>query len=231
LSENHSELLKRPSIRIVEKDDDDEDYHCGGFNGDIDSLVKLSSDTVVDIVGETSNKKDDTKEIKPEHNKHSNKNNIIISTATTSKKLPEIKSRLIEDIPEETEPTSEDTTTTPSKDEKGLPAWRLSRRKSLVEIINLLQATAAAAPKLSNIRLPAIPSTKPPLRSRGSVASLASSMSSTTVTEEAPPKTKKERRMGAVVFPGVRFGTRKWGAEESATAATVATGKEKPLFC
>ncbi|KAF7592052.1 hypothetical protein BBP40_000717 [Aspergillus hancockii] len=249
LSEKESELHKRPSIRIVEEDDDDDmPCQCGGFNGDIKSLVKVSEDTVVDVELDTKEKKDAINhQPEKEHKKQttSNDNNPPIPEKPHpqpqhSKKLPDIKSRLIEDIPEETEPETssppeDPKTTVLSKDEKSIPAWRLSRRKSLIEIINLLQATAASAPKLSNIRLPVIPP-KSPLRSRASATSLSSSVSSVTVTEEAPPKTKKERRMGAVMFPGVRFGTKKWGAEESAsmapsTTTRTAIGKEKPLFC
>ncbi|PYI06108.1 hypothetical protein BO78DRAFT_124292 [Aspergillus sclerotiicarbonarius CBS 121057] len=82
-------------------------------------------------------------------------------------KLPEIKSRIIEDIPEDAEeedkqgvsvaaPEDEQDPET-TKPAKRSSAWRLSQRKSMVEIFNLLQSTAAAvasAPKRSNIRLP-----------------------------------------------------------------------------
>ncbi|KAE8385813.1 hypothetical protein BDV23DRAFT_190565 [Aspergillus alliaceus] len=255
--EKKHELMKKPSIRVVERDEMEQpdaggECRCGGRvdeEGEGEMAVKVSEDTIVAVEGETGfevkggcqDPEDHDKGDKIKVSQPQRKN----TTTITANKLPEVKSRMIEDIPEETETEiepedadanekekdeAEANSTIPSKDEKGMPAWRLSRRKSLIEIINLLQATAAAAPKLSHIRLPVVPP-KSTLRSRGSAVSLASTASSATVTGEEPPNPKKERRMGAVVFPGVRFGTRKWTDETATMAATMTTGKEKPLFC
>ncbi|KAE8316045.1 hypothetical protein BDV41DRAFT_586062 [Aspergillus transmontanensis] len=251
-----NDLVKKPSIRIVEKDEDDEGRpgsRCGGGYGGkgVEAPVKVSEETVVAVEGDTGfeavekdfedeegkqdGEKGDDQDKKDDQESHciperpQRKNTV---------KGPEVRSRMIEDIPEETgtetesktnEPDQETDTTIPAADKKGMPAWRVSRRKSLVEIINLLQATAASAPKLSSIRLPSIPP-KSPLRTRGSVASLSSSASSATMTEDNPANLKKERRMAAVMFRNGRFGNRK-SADETMITSDTATDKEKPLFC
>ncbi|PYI28023.1 hypothetical protein BP00DRAFT_275644 [Aspergillus indologenus CBS 114.80] len=97
-------------------------------------------------------------------------------------KLPEIKSRVIDDIPEDVEeegvgvrvrplrqaarksallkPTvveGEDDDDDENDDKKRSSTWRLSQRKSMIELFSLLQSTAAAvaaAPKFSNLKLP-----------------------------------------------------------------------------
>ncbi|KAE8352748.1 hypothetical protein BDV28DRAFT_120357 [Aspergillus coremiiformis] len=161
------DLTKRPSIRIVSKEDSTES-------------PKTSTETITPPDTEL-------KHPQPTNEKHHQ---------------PE---------PPATENTPPDSTTP-----NDLPPWRQTRRKSLIELINLLQTTAATAPKLSQIRLPTP-------RRRGSMASFASG-SSATVTEEEPRNAKKERRMGTVMFPGVRFGTRRW-AEESLG------GRERRVFC
>ncbi|KAE8360103.1 hypothetical protein BDV27DRAFT_168101 [Aspergillus caelatus] len=250
------DLVKKPSIRIVEKDEGDEGRpgsRCGGGCGGnvVEAPVKVSEETIVAVEGDTGFEgverdfKDEEGEQDEEkgddHDKKDDRQPHCIPERPQRKntvKGPEVRSRMIEDIPEETdteteskikEPDQESDTTIPAKDEKGMPAWRVSRRKSLVEIINLLQATAASAPKLSNIRLPSIPP-KSPLRTRGSVASLSSSVSSATMTEDEPANLKKERRMAAVMLRGGRFGNRKSADETMITSAT-ANDKEKPLFC
>ncbi|PYI18538.1 hypothetical protein BO99DRAFT_460859 [Aspergillus violaceofuscus CBS 115571] len=98
-------------------------------------------------------------------------------------KLPEIKSRVIDDIPEDVEeevvgvrvrplrqaarksallkPTvvegEDDDDDDENDDKKRSSTWRLSQRKSMIELFSLLQSTAAAvaaAPKFSNLKLP-----------------------------------------------------------------------------
>ncbi|OGM40300.1 hypothetical protein ABOM_011075 [Aspergillus bombycis] len=250
------DLVKKPSIRIVEKDEDDEGRPrsgCGGghLEKGVEAPVKVSEETFVAVEGDTGFEGVE-KDVEDEEGgqdeekgdgqvKQDSQQAHCIPERPERKntvKGPEVRSRMIEDIPEEadkeTEPKTNEQddrkdTTVPAKDEEGMPAWRVSRRKSLVEIINLLQATAASAPKLSNIRLPSIPP-KSPLRTRGSAASLSSSVSSATMTEDEPANLKKERRMAAVMFRGGRFGNRK-SADGTMVASTTAAGKEKPLFC
>ncbi|KAE8342448.1 hypothetical protein BDV24DRAFT_173768 [Aspergillus arachidicola] len=251
-----NDLVKKPSIRIVEKDEDDEGRpgsRCGGGYGGkgVEAPVKVSEETVVAVEGDTGfeavekdfkdEEGEEDEEKGDDQDKKDDQESHCIPERPQRKntvKGPEVRSRMIEDIPEETgtetesktnEPDQETDTTIPAEDEKGMPAWRVSRRKSLVEIINLLQATAASAPKLSSIRLPSIPP-KSPLRTRGSVASLSSSASSATMTEDEPANLKKERRMAAVMFRNGRFGSRK-SADETMITSDTATDKEKPLFC
>ncbi|GKZ47022.1 hypothetical protein AbraIFM66951_010197 [Aspergillus brasiliensis] len=130
-------------------------------------------------------------------------------------KLPEIKSRIIEDIPEDVEeedkhdadvntapsaaadgqakPEEEhDSETVTTKPTKRTSTWRLSQRKSMNELFNLLQSTAAAvasAPKLSNLKF-AIPP-KSPLRASPTNESphhsYISSTSSTSIRPPTPP--------------------------------------------
>ncbi|EHA23886.1 hypothetical protein ASPNIDRAFT_40054 [Aspergillus niger ATCC 1015] len=130
-------------------------------------------------------------------------------------KLPEIKSRIIEDIPEDVEeedkhdsdikhtvsavsdeqakPEEEHgSETAATKPTKRTSTWRLSQRKSMNELFNLLQSTAAAvaaAPKLSNLKF-AIPP-KSPLRASPTNDSLhhsyVSSVSSTSNRPPTPP--------------------------------------------
>ncbi|KNG80159.1 hypothetical protein ANOM_011659 [Aspergillus nomiae NRRL 13137] len=249
------DLVKKPSIRIVAKDEDDEGRPrsgCGGgshWGKAVEAPVKVSEETFVAVEGDTGfegvekDVKDEEEGDQDEEKgdaqvKQDNEQLHCIPERPQRKntvKGPEVRSRMIEDIPEEADKEAEskanehDDTTIPAKDEQGMPAWRVSRRKSLIEIINLLQATAAAAPKLSSIRLPSIPP-KSPLRTRGSAASLSSSVSSVTMTEDEPTNLKKERRMAAVMFRSGRLGNRK-SADETMIAAATAAGKEKPLFC
>ncbi|KAE8374251.1 hypothetical protein BDV26DRAFT_300367 [Aspergillus bertholletiae] len=253
------DLAKRSSIRIVQKDSGDEGRpgsRCGGGHGEkgVEAPVKMSEETVVAVEGDTGfegvekdvqdeeGEQGDEKGDEEDKDKQDDRQSHCIPERPQRKntvKGPEVRSRMIEDIPEETGPEAESKkthesdpetdTTIPAKDDKGMPAWRVSRRKSLVEIINLLQATAASAPKLSHIRLPNIPP-KSPLRTRTSAASLSSSISSATMTEYEPTNLKKERRMAAVMFHGGRFGSRK-SADETMLASLTATDKEKPLFC
>ncbi|GKZ52558.1 hypothetical protein AnigIFM49718_000440 [Aspergillus niger] len=130
-------------------------------------------------------------------------------------KLPEIKSRIIEDIPEDVEeedkhdadikhtvsavpdeqakPEEEHgSETAATKPTKRTSTWRLSQRKSMNELFNLLQSTAAAvaaAPKLSNLKF-AIPP-KSPLRASPTNDSphhsYVSSVSSTSNRPPTPP--------------------------------------------
>ncbi|KAI2994614.1 hypothetical protein CBS147346_10358 [Aspergillus niger] len=130
-------------------------------------------------------------------------------------KLPEIKSRIIEDIPEDVEeedkhdsdikhtvsavpdeqakPEEEHgSETAATKPTKRSSTWRLSQRKSMNELFNLLQSTAAAvaaAPKLSNLKF-AIPP-KSPLRASPTNDSphhsYVSSVSSTSNRPPTPP--------------------------------------------
>lgn len=130
-------------------------------------------------------------------------------------KLPEIKSRIIEDIPEDVEeedkhdadikhtvsavpdeqakPEEEyGSETAATKPTKRTSTWRLSQRKSMNELFNLLQSTAAAvaaAPKLSNLKF-AIPP-KSPLRASPTNDSphhsYVSSVSSTSNRPPTPP--------------------------------------------
>ncbi|PWY90785.1 hypothetical protein BO70DRAFT_284044 [Aspergillus heteromorphus CBS 117.55] len=123
-------------------------------------------------------------------------------------KLPEIKSRIIEDIPEDVEEegkhdndmtqtgstaaqdseTDEDPdSATKSASAKRRSTWRLSQRKSMIEIFNLLQSTAAAvasAPKLSNLKLPL--AGRSPLRA--SMTSSSYDEPSSPVPPTPPPK-------------------------------------------
>ncbi|KAE8152496.1 hypothetical protein BDV25DRAFT_137814 [Aspergillus avenaceus] len=248
------ELSKKPSIRIVPRDDDEKGEWkksedtvvggCGGgdFRASFEGVDKKGeekgevSDDDITIVTDDEKDKEKDKEKEKESN-------------SPSKQMKVHKSRIIEDIPEETEP--DDKTQGSESDNgksKSVPTWRLSRRKSLIEIINLLQATASAAPKLSGIRVPLSSGSAPSgLRTRGSVASLASSV---TVTGEEvkekesesekvemarPPsralsvdekkrsvEKKRRRRMGAVGFPGVGV---RW------SGSNVGRDRALALFC
>ncbi|PYH80213.1 hypothetical protein BO82DRAFT_338874 [Aspergillus uvarum CBS 121591] len=190
-------------------------------------------------------------------------------------KLPEIKSRVIDDIPEDIEedvvgvrvrplrqaarksallkPTvvegEDDDDDDENDDKKRSSTWRLSQRKSMIELFSLLQSTAAAvaaAPKFSNLKLPltqrspfrfstnavvdASPSSKtklpspppptPPPKSpkqllqqrplpqtpqrkprHSSFQEQISPPTATYRTSPSPSPTKKQRRMGTVLFP------------------------------
>ncbi|PWY96365.1 hypothetical protein BO94DRAFT_570687 [Aspergillus sclerotioniger CBS 115572] len=142
-------------------------------------------------------------------------------------KLPEIKSRIIEDIPEDVEEEAKQNVNVAGSEEeqdlettkpaKRSSAWRLSQRKSMVEIFNLLQSTAAAvasAPKRSNIKLPKSlrpspapepssprPPTPPPKSPTLTTESDQPSTAAPTLTTPSSSPTKKQRRMGTAVFP------------------------------
>ncbi|KAF7123002.1 hypothetical protein CNMCM5793_001178 [Aspergillus hiratsukae] len=159
-------------------------------------------------------------------------------------KLPEVKSRMIENIPEEDDdeyfahadntssfeeqlPTekssqeqeSETETETPrDADAKRSSTWRESSRKSLVDIITLLQSTTS-----NNINTLRVHSLKWPLPPRSphrprpstalscrSSSSFSSAVTATVEFEKPNPITKKERRMGAAILPTIRLGPRKW---------------------
>ncbi|RAK80991.1 uncharacterized protein BO72DRAFT_422193 [Aspergillus fijiensis CBS 313.89] len=190
-------------------------------------------------------------------------------------KLPEIKSRMIDDIPEDVEgeivgvkvrplrqaarksavlkPTvqeeEEEEEEEDEDDKKRSSTWRLSQRKSMIELFSLLQSTAAAvaaAPKFSNLKLPLtqrspfrfstnavvdespssktkLPSPTPPTpppkspkqllqqrplpqtpQRKPRHSSFQEQISPPTVTYRTTPSpspTKKQRRMGTVLFP------------------------------
>ncbi|OOF94800.1 hypothetical protein ASPCADRAFT_516198 [Aspergillus carbonarius ITEM 5010] len=142
-------------------------------------------------------------------------------------KLPEIKSRIIEDIPEDVEEEAKQNVNIAGSEEEQDPettkpakrssAWRLSQRKSMVEIFNLLQSTAvavASAPKRSNIKLPkslrpspapepssSRPPTPPPKSPTLTTEGDQLSSSAPTLTTPSSSPTKKQRRMGTAVFP------------------------------
>ncbi|OJJ99759.1 hypothetical protein ASPACDRAFT_60593 [Aspergillus aculeatus ATCC 16872] len=121
-------------------------------------------------------------------------------------KLPEIKSRMIDDIPEDVEGEVVGVKVRPLRqaarksavlkptvqeeeededDKKRSSTWRLSQRKSMIELFSLLQSTAAAvaaAPKFSNLKLPL--TQRSPFRSSTNavVDESSSSVYSTTAT-------------------------------------------------
>ncbi|RHZ68970.1 hypothetical protein CDV55_106506 [Aspergillus turcosus] len=170
-------------------------------------------------------------------------------------KLPEVKSRMIENIPEEdddefaradnissfeepTEKSSETETETP-RDAKRSSTWRHSSRKSLVDIINLLQSTTS-----NNISTLRINSLKWPLPPRSphrpstalscrSSSSFSSSVTATVEFEKPSPIVKKERRMGAAILPTIRLGPRKWSDDGGYDNGdnTSNTKGPGPLFC
>ncbi|PTU17783.1 hypothetical protein P175DRAFT_0526317 [Aspergillus ochraceoroseus IBT 24754] len=77
---------------------------------------------------------------------------IIPINPLSSRKLPEIKTRVIEDIPEATEeeekaekPTEQEQERTQRRGHKRTTTWRQSRRKSMLELFTLLQSSNAPA--------------------------------------------------------------------------------------
>ncbi|RAL12765.1 uncharacterized protein BO97DRAFT_451443 [Aspergillus homomorphus CBS 101889] len=146
---------------------------------------------------------------------------------TGALKLPEIKSRIIEDIPEgveddegrqddgvnvrplkqavaskratlkaETAVEGEEDDNT-NKNQKRSSTWRLSQRKSMVELFNLLQSTAAAvaaAPKLSNLKVPLAPKSSPYRSSTTAVVDSPSSVYSRPCSSAPPPPTTPRKR-------------------------------------
>ncbi|EAW12668.1 uncharacterized protein ACLA_010950 [Aspergillus clavatus NRRL 1] len=163
-----------------------------------------------------------------------------------SVKLPEIKSRMIENIPEEDDddleihatPTPDEPSVTSQEqaDETKNPkrsTWRHSSRKSLVDIINLLQSTTTS--NINTLRVQSLKWPLPPkshfrpataLSCRSSISS-CSSATATIELDRPQPAVKKERRMGAAILPALRLGGRRW-SDDNATNSNSSKG---PLFC
>jgi hypothetical protein len=157
-------------------------------------------------------------------------------------KLPEVKSRMIENIPEEDDeyfanantssfesPTEKpsreqetETDTPRDADAKRNSTWRESSRKSLVDIINLLQSTTSdgiSTLRVHSLKWPLPP--RSPHRPRPSTAlscrsssSFSSAVTATIEFDKPNPITKKERRMGAAILPTIRLGPRKWSDDD-----------------
>ncbi|RHZ49077.1 uncharacterized protein CDV56_105469 [Aspergillus thermomutatus] len=173
-------------------------------------------------------------------------------------KLPEVKSRMIENIPEEddgdddddfahadnttscedpTEKSSQEQDSGTPRDAKRSSTWRQSSRKSLVDIINLLQSTTT-----NNINTLRINSLKWPLPPRSpnrpstalscrSSSSLSSSITATVELEKPNPIVKKERRMGAAILPTIRLGVRRWSNDCGNDYGNNTSSTKGPLFC
>ncbi|PKX97225.1 uncharacterized protein P174DRAFT_510300 [Aspergillus novofumigatus IBT 16806] len=138
-------------------------------------------------------------------------------------KLPEVKSRMIENIPEESDDEEEGNTPSfeddaaekSSQDAKRNSTWRQSSRKSLVDIINLLQSTTSN--NISTLR----------------INSLNSSVTATVEFEKPTPIVKKERRMGAAMLPSIRLGARRWSVDDGGIGNDGSMNPKgpRPLFC
>ncbi|KAH2560037.1 hypothetical protein KXV70_001349 [Aspergillus fumigatus] len=163
-------------------------------------------------------------------------------------KLPEVKSRMIENIPEESDddegntPSFEDDATEKSsQDAKRNSTWRQSSRKSLVDIINLLQSTTSnniSTLRINSLKWPLPP--KSPHRPRPATAlscrsstSLSSSVTATMEFEKLTPIVKKERRMGAAMLPSIRLGARRWSVNDGGIGNDSSMNPRwpRPLFC
>ncbi|KAL4895980.1 hypothetical protein BDV59DRAFT_199205 [Aspergillus ambiguus] len=164
----------------------------------------------------------------------------------------EMRPRIIEDIPEEDEDGNvgdqdapqdgqmRDAAMAEGEDEEVTQKTRekTARRKSLVEVFHMLQS-AGTASKLSNIKLPGpvIPG-KSPLRTRPastSLPSLASSVSTAATPEDtdSDDEVKKQRRVGAIVFPAamrLRGSDNRRKKRPETMTDDLTTGKEKTLF-
>ncbi|GIK00153.1 hypothetical protein Aspvir_004173 [Aspergillus viridinutans] len=180
------------------------------------------------------------------HDRHDQRERLIPALPPKAAKLPEVKSRMIENIPEESDgdegntPLFEDLTEKPSQgDAKRNSTWRQSSRKSLVDIINLLQSTTS-----NNISTLRINSLKWPLPPRSphrpstalscrSSSSLSSSVTATVEFEKPTPIVKKERRMGAAILPTIRLGPRRWSVDDGSIGndSSINIKGPRPLFC
>ncbi|KAF7160817.1 hypothetical protein CNMCM5623_006411 [Aspergillus felis] len=176
------------------------------------------------------------------HDRHNQKEHLIPTLPPKAAKLPEVKSRMIENIPEESddEPSFEDSTEKSAQgDAKRNSTWRQSSRKSLVDIINLLQSTTS-----NNISTLRINSLKWPLPPRSphrpstalsccSSSSLSSSVTATVEFEKPTPIVKKERRMGAAILPTIRLGPRRWSVDDGSIGndSSINIKGPRPLFC
>ncbi|KAF9894861.1 hypothetical protein FE257_004482 [Aspergillus nanangensis] len=194
--EPHQLLSKRSSIRIVpvtESESDDININTTDEFSCFDSKPTLSTPNFP--YEDNSESETSTSDSGPGPSTISPSPNPDPSSSPNHsiprRPLPDPKPRLIEDIPEEDE-TDDPEVTAPTRvsseiqtQTQNLPTWRVSRRKSLVDILHLLQSTASTtAPKLSSIKLP-IPH-RSPLRKRPasttSLPSLSSSLSTVPTT-------------------------------------------------
>ncbi|GFF65814.1 hypothetical protein IFM60648_01717 [Aspergillus lentulus] len=184
------------------------------------------------------------------HGRHNQnqKEPLIPAPPPKAAKLPEVKSRMIENIPEESDddgdntPPFEDATGNSSeRDAKRNSTWRQSSRKSLVDIINLLQSTTSnniSTLRINSLKWPLPP--KSPHRPRPSTAlscrsstSFSSSVTATVEFEKPTPIDKKERRMGAAMLPSIRLAARRWSVNDGGidNDSSVNPKGPRPLFC
>ncbi|GFF51394.1 hypothetical protein IFM61606_05250 [Aspergillus udagawae] len=180
------------------------------------------------------------------HDRHSQKEPLIPALPPKAAKLPEVKSRMIENIPEESDddegnPSSFEGPTEKSSqgDAKRNSTWRQSSRKSLVDIINLLQSTTSnniSTLRINSLKWPLPP--KSPHRpstalSCRSSSSLSSSVTATVEFEKPAPIVKKERRMGAAILPTIRLGPRRWSVDDGSIGndSSINIKGPRPLFC
>jgi hypothetical protein len=185
------------------------------------------------------------------HDRHNQnqKEPLIPGLPPKAAKLPEVKSRMIENIPEESDddegntPSFEDDPTEKSSqgDAKRNSTWRQSSRKSLVDIINLLQSTTSnniSTLRISSLKWPLPP--KSPHRPRPSTAlscrsstSFSSSVTATVEFEKPNPIVKKERRMGAAMLPSIRLAARRWSVDDGGFGNDGSMNPKgpRPLFC
>ncbi|KAA8646998.1 uncharacterized protein ATNIH1004_005681 [Aspergillus tanneri] len=200
-------LVKKSSIRLVERDSDStlisESYSPG--------IRNIPTDTDTDTKGE---KYDPDPEIH-DQNQHENIP-IAISTPTS---LPEIKSRTIEDIPEEDEkdPQEKDLTVLPRTDLDLHPhhashsdgdlqehtqtqITNPSHRTSLIEMVYF---TTSQRLKHLSLRVPNLPSES--LRIRPSVLSMPEASNSNSDLTDANRKINPNRRMGILLGNGNKY--------------------------
>ncbi|EAW17832.1 uncharacterized protein NFIA_077720 [Aspergillus fischeri NRRL 181] len=232
LQENENEK-QRPHVSSVEHKDADPDTDSAK-----DSNVRIIHMDLSDTPTATQDC----------HNQNQ-KEPLIPALPPKAAKLPEVKSRMIENIPEESDDDDEgntpsfedDATEKSSQDAKRNSTWRQSSRKSLVDIINLLQSTTSnniSTLRINSLKWPLPP--KSPHRPRPATAlscrsstSFSSSVTATVEFEKPAPIVKKERRMGAAMLPSIRLGPRRWSVDDGGIGNDSSMNPKgpRPLFC
>lgn len=208
-------LSKTSSIRIVESDPDDS---SDGPSRRL-RLSRCAPDEPADDTDEESLHPDDDGIDEPQA--------LPQPQSWTNHALTTEVKRRIEDIPEEDEGDERvEVPATPA------PAQHPRRRKSLVEIIQLLQATTTAIKGAAH-GVPGRPLLRSPAAGAGSstpsLPSLASSLS--THDTDSDDEVKRQRRVGAIVFPAA-MRLRGWTEGRKKRPVSVAAGAdEKGVFC
>ncbi|KAL5356642.1 hypothetical protein BJX96DRAFT_171800 [Aspergillus floccosus] len=217
-------LSKTSSIRIVESDPDDESDH--GPERRL-RLSRFVPDEPADDPDEESLHASDSDLYGTDEPQALPQPRTWTNHALTA----EVKRR-IEDIPEEDEGDERaDMSVAPALAQK---QSHPRRRKSLVEIIQLLQSTTTAIKGA----YPGLPG-KATLRgtatagagsSTASLPSLASSLS--THDTDSDDEVKRQRRVGAIVFPAA-MRLRGWtdGRKKRPVTMAAVAGEEKSVFC